>query len=94
MTSSDEERLVLVHLVVEASATVFYQQTARLFATSKAEAHFDLHGRTTDNRHVELGADLLRKIPIADHGRLIEIQQRGWDTLGAVFGRIADLLLM
>jgi quercetin dioxygenase-like cupin family protein len=94
MTSSDEERLVLVHLVVEASATVFYRQTARLFQTSKAQPHFDLHGHTTDNRHVELGTDLLRKIPISDHARLIDIQQRGWDTLGAVFGRIADLMLM
>jgi quercetin dioxygenase-like cupin family protein len=92
MTSSDEERLVLVHLVVEASATVFYQQTARLFQTSKAQRHFDLHGHTVDNRHVELGADLLRSLPIADPARLIEIQQRGWDTLGAVFGRIADLM--
>jgi quercetin dioxygenase-like cupin family protein len=94
MTSSDEERLVLVHLVVEASATVFYQQTARLFQASKAHRHFDLHGHTVDNRHVELGTDLLRKMPVGDVGRLLDIQQRGWDTLGAVFARIADLLLL
>lgn len=94
MTSADDEKLVLVHLVVEASATVFYQQTARLFQTSKAQDHFDLHGHTVDNRHVELGVDLLRQLPITDPGRLIQVQQRGWETLAAVFGRIADLIML
>jgi quercetin dioxygenase-like cupin family protein len=94
ITLAEDERLVLIHLVVEGSALVFYQQMAPVFRTPEGRTHFDAHAQSVDNRHVQVGIDLLRQIPLREPARLLEIQQRGWDVLASLFGRIADLIML
>lgn len=89
---SDAEKLVLIHLVVEASATYFYKHIQPAMSASGTVAHFDAH-KVEDGRHAQMGHDFLREYPIEDGERLFEIQARGWAMLNAVMGRIADLVV-
>jgi quercetin dioxygenase-like cupin family protein len=93
-TLSEEERVVLIHLVVEASAIIFYKQMAPAFRTPEGRTHFQAHSEAVDHHHVQVGVDLLRQVPLRDPSRLFEIQRRGWEVLGSMFGRIAELILM
>ena len=88
---SDLEKVVLVHLVVEASAVFFYKHVQpAMGATSKG--HFEKH-KSADEEHVEMGCVALREVAYADWPRLFEIQRQGWAMLMAVMGRIADLVV-
>lgn len=89
---SDEEKVVLVHLVVEASATFFYKHIQPAISSTGTEAHFDGH-KVDDVRHVEMGYEFLRKHSFDDARRLFDIQEKGWAMLGVVMGRIADLVV-
>jgi quercetin dioxygenase-like cupin family protein len=94
LTSDEREKLVLVHLVVEASATVFYQRAASLFDRPGAREHYAQHAQTVDNDHLQLGIEVLRQLPPEQLEGLRQVQQRGWESLQAMFGRIADLVQM
>jgi len=91
-TISDLEKVVLVHLVVEASAVFFYKHVQPAMAANIAKSHFDKH-KTDDEQHVAMGYDFLRKVTNADWPRLFEIQRQGWAMLMAVMGRVADLVV-
>jgi quercetin dioxygenase-like cupin family protein len=89
---SDIEKVVLVHLVVEASALFFYKHVQPAMETSGTKNHFDSH-KAGDEAHVQMGYDFLRQVKDADWPRLFEIQRQGWAMLMSVMGRVADLVL-
>lgn len=89
---SDAEKVVLVHLVVEASALYFYKHIQPKMQRNSASEHFD-HHKVADSRHVEMGYEYLRALRVEDAARLFEIQRQGWATLTALMGRIADLVV-
>jgi hypothetical protein len=89
---SDLEKVVLVHLVVEASALFFYKHVQPAMGTSAAKGHFEGH-KDGDEAHMQMGYDFLRKVTSADWPRLFEIQRQGWAMLMSVMGRVADLVL-
>ena len=89
---SDIEKVVLVHLVVEASAVFFYKHVQPAMATNTAKGHFEKH-KSDDEAHVQMGYDFLRKVTSADWPRLFDIQRQGWSMLMAVMGRVADLVV-
>lgn len=90
---SDLEKVVLVHLVVEASAVFFYKHVQpAMGAANGSKNHFDKH-KTDDEEHVAMGYDFLRKVTAADWPRLFDIQRQGWAMLMAVMGRVADLVV-
>jgi hypothetical protein len=88
----DAEKVVLVHLVVEASAKFFYKHVGPAMAATEAKGHFESH-KAADEAHVEMGYAFLRKLALGDGRRLFEIQRQGWAMLAAVMGRIADLVV-
>ncbi|HVA14327.1 MAG TPA: cupin domain-containing protein [Stellaceae bacterium] len=89
---SDLEKVVLVHLVVEASAVFFYKHVQPAMRSTDAKGHFDSH-KIGDDAHVEMGYAFLRKVSSADWQSLFEIQRQGWAMLMAVMGRVADLVV-
>ena len=89
---SDIEKVVLVHLVVEASAVFFYKHVQPAMATHNTKGHFEKH-KSDDEAHVQMGYDFLRKVTSADWPRLFDIQRQGWSMLMAVMGRVADLVV-
>lgn len=88
----DLEKVVLVHLVVEASATSFYKHTQPIMQSRRESDHFEEHSHA-DARHVEIGIELIKTAMVNDARRLLEIQQQGWSMLTALMGRIADLVV-
>jgi mannose-6-phosphate isomerase-like protein (cupin superfamily) len=91
LTCNEAERAVLVHLVLEGAATVFYTAMRTWFAQDPARAHFDVHTEV-DARHVDIGVQALAQHGALDLARLGEIQTRGWDVMTAMFDRIVDSL--
>jgi quercetin dioxygenase-like cupin family protein len=88
----DAEKVVLIHLVVEASATFFYKHIQPIMAATDSGKHFDTHN-IADDGHVEMGYAFLRKLPLEDGQPLFQIQRQGWAMLTTVMGRIADLVV-
>jgi quercetin dioxygenase-like cupin family protein len=89
---SDIEKVVLVHLVVEASAVYFYKHVQPAMTSNATQGHFDKH-KSDDEAHVAMGYDFLRNVTSADWPRLFEIQRQGWSMLMSVMGRVADLVV-
>ncbi|NOH70582.1 cupin domain-containing protein [Vibrio pectenicida] len=89
-TASELEKVVLVHLVVEASAVFFYQHVKPALADSSTHAHFDLHS-VLDDEHVRMGYEFIETVDVDDGQALFNIQNKGWAMLMTVMSRIADL---
>ena len=92
LSLSEEEKIVLVHLVIEASATVFYESIPFFIAKSSFCAeHFAIHQKL-DESHENLGNSLLEGLDTRIYERLSIIQKEGWDMIGQVFERMYMLL--
>ncbi|WNO10752.1 cupin domain-containing protein [Teredinibacter sp. KSP-S5-2] len=89
---SDLEKVVLVHLVVEASATFFYKHVKPAMDGTASSEHFTAHN-IDDHEHVQMGYQFIRETPITDVKPLLDIQEKGWAMLSVVMGRIADLVV-
>jgi mannose-6-phosphate isomerase-like protein (cupin superfamily) len=87
----DVERTVLVHLVLEAAASVFYSQMQPWFAGDRAANHFDAHV-LDDDRHTMMGVEVLRNAAALDVPRLSHLHERGWHVMNAMFDRIVAIL--
>lgn len=105
MTRSEAEAVALVHLVVEASATVFYKFMTPIFKqpqnpSSKQEAnraahmepsdHFKIHS-FLDHDHADIGYEQLKRQGLEDYSSIALLTEQGWAMLNLAFGRIADL---
>jgi quercetin dioxygenase-like cupin family protein len=96
MLSTDEaEKTVLVHLVLESAASIFYARFADTAAKARGGIeHFDSHSSgQVDTEHIKIGVDALREVPLKDHGPLMEAQIRGWMMFTTLFDRLAELCL-
>ena len=91
-TIGEVEKVVLVHLVVEASATFFYKHIHPAMASTKSAEHFEVHN-VVDEDHVEMGYEFLRHLKLTEGDKLFEIQRQGWSMLMVLMGRIADLVV-
>lgn len=89
LTLSDAERTVLIHLVIESCATIFYEYLGPIFLdNNKEEEHFNTH-QELDPEHEQIGIDLLKKMNVTDSS-LITIQKKGWAMIEALFTRLAE----
>lgn len=86
----DLEKLVLVHCVVEASATIFYAEMGAIFESSGLVRHVEQHDGV-DSDHYEMGLGVLRELEVRDVERVGRVLRRGWQMQGLVFERIAEL---
>lgn len=86
----DAEKTVLVHLVLEGSATVFHKVAHPVMDAFNETEHFAVHN-TEDGDHLAMGFDLLRDLDSATYERLARVQREGWDMLNALCARMATL---
>lgn len=95
LSSDDAEKTVLIHLVLESAANIFYARFKNIANGNEgATAHFDPHcGDAVDVKHIKMGLDALRQVSLKDHGSLMEAQIRGWLMFNALFDRMADICL-
>lgn len=89
-TIDQRERIVLIHLVIENCATVFYEVTTPIFNSQNSAEHFKHHS-VHDNSHAELGLSVLEGLSPREYKGLSVIQEKGWKTLISLFERMADL---
>lgn len=90
LTLNDEEKTVLIHLVLEASANVFFHMAHKVMQNYGETNYFEIHSEL-DERHEHMGFELLTNLPSEKYQRLFEIQKQGWSMLNAVCDRIAQI---
>ncbi|WP_412708336.1 hypothetical protein [Candidatus Rickettsia kedanie] len=89
MILGDSEQAVLVHLVIESCATIFYETLGSIFLNHKSVKHFKTHMHL-DPEHEHMRIDLLKQININDSS-LLTMQKKGWDMIDALFTRLAEI---
>lgn len=91
-TLDNAEKTLLVHLVLEASANLFFKEAHRVMEQFGETDYFKVHSEI-DEHHETMGLDLLEGLREIDYQHLMVIQQQGWDVLNAVCHRIAELTI-
>lgn len=90
LTLDNIEKTLLVHLVLEASANVFFVEAHRVMARYDETNYFKIHAQL-DEQHEAMGIKRLEGLSTADYAQLLIIQSQGWDMLNAACERIAAL---
>lgn len=91
-TSDNEERTVLIHLVLEASANIFFKEAHKVMSKYKETNYFKMHSEA-DEKHEHMGLEHLQGLSPTKYERLIELQDRGWVILSGICSRIAEKAL-
>jgi hypothetical protein len=89
-TLDNSEKTVLVHLVLEASAHLFFIEAHKVMSKYAETDYFKIHAEV-DEHHETMGLNLLEDLREIDYKHLLNIQQQGWDILNSVCNRIAEL---
>ncbi len=89
-TLDQEEKTVLLHLVMETSANIFFQEAHKIMQKYSETNYFKIHSEA-DEKHEKMGIELLQNLSSEKYQRLLEIQYQGWDMLNAVCDRMATL---
>lgn len=90
LTLNQEEKTVLMHLVLEASANIFFREAHMIMQKYKETDYFKTHAEV-DEEHEKMGVQLLQNIDEDRFRRLLEVQQKGWEVLNSICERIAYL---
>jgi quercetin dioxygenase-like cupin family protein len=85
LSGTDEEKTVLMHLVLEGASTKFHGFANRLFPES---SFFQIHS-TVDEDHFEMGCRLLEKSPNLDVAHLSTVLHHGWAVFGVIAAQMA-----
>lgn len=90
LSLDNSEKTVLVHMVLEASAHLFFIKAHHVMRQYAETDYFKIHA-DVDEHHETMGLELLTGLRDVDYQRLSEIQQQGWDMLNAACRRMAEL---
>ena len=90
LSLDNSEKTVLVHMVLEASAHLFFIQAHRVMRQYAETDYFKIHA-DVDEHHETMGLDLLTGLRDLDYQRLSEVQQQGWAMLNTACCRMAEL---
>lgn len=90
-TLDEEEKTVLVHLVLEASAQIFFTQAHQVMEQYQETEYFKIH-RDADEQHEQMGIDLLKELTVEKYQRLQKILSQGWAILNTACNQIALLI--
>jgi quercetin dioxygenase-like cupin family protein len=85
LTGSDEEKTVLMHLVLEGASTQFHTEAKELFPDSH---FFEMHS-TLDEDHFEMGCRLLATSSKLDIPHLLTVLQHGWSVFNVLAAQMA-----
>lgn len=90
-TLDNEEKIVLVHLVLETSANTFFQLADKAMTKYGETTYFKTHAQA-DEQHGKMGQNLINNLSQERLERLLLIQQQGWDVLNTTCDRITSLI--
>jgi hypothetical protein len=89
-TADEEEKTLLVHLVLEASANMFFQASQKVFELFKDTDYFKLLSQL-DETHEAMRFPLFVNLISEKYERLVEVQSQGWNMMNAISERITEL---
>lgn len=89
--STDEDKIVLIHLVLETSASIFFQSAFTIMQKYSAIEYFKVHSEA-DEKHEYMGKELLENLSEKQYQKLMETQFQGWEMMLAACDRIAALV--
>lgn len=89
-TLDQEAKTVLMHLVLETSANIFFQEAHKVMHSYGETDYFKIHSEA-DEKHEKMGRELLQNLSTEKYQQLLVVQSQGWDVLNAVCNRIAEL---
>lgn len=87
LNSSDEEKIILVHLVLEASGNIFFKTAHPIMEQFGHQQYFHLHAEI-DEQHEAIGYESLKGFNSKIYQRLVNLQQQGWDMVFAASKRM------
>ncbi len=90
ITLDNSEKTLLVHLVLEESANIFFVKANEIMLKYKETDYFKIHAEV-DDAHAAMGISLLHDLTKLQYKNLAIVQQQGWDVLNVVCNRIAEL---
>lgn len=93
LTLDNHEKTLLVHLVLEVSANIFFVKAHEIMLKYNETDYFKIHAEV-DDEHAAMGISLLQDLTPAQYTSLVIVQQQGWDVLNIVCARIAELTNM
>jgi hypothetical protein len=88
----NEEKILLVHLVLETSTSIFFQAAHRVMQAYSETEYFTVHAIANDEQD-HIGVELLGNLSTDRYQDMIELQQQGWRILNMVCERMADIIL-
>ena len=89
-TLDNEEKTVLIHLVLEASANIFFSAAHGVMQAYGETDYFEVHAQA-DAEHERMGRELLCGLSVDKYVGLMVTQRQGWDVLNAACDQIACL---
>lgn len=92
LTLDNEEKTLLIHLVLESSANIFFTTAHQIMQKHGETNYFGIHA-AVDSEHEEMGIKLLANLTNDKYARLMEVQEQGWGMINAACDRIAHLTL-
>jgi hypothetical protein len=90
LTLDNTEKTLLIHLVLEGSANIFFTAANVVMQRYKTTNYFNVHAEN-DERHEALGFELLEGLTPKIYQNLALVQKQGWEVLIMTCDRIAEL---
>lgn len=91
-TLNNAEKTILVHLVLEASAHLFFIEAHKVMAKYAETDYFKIHA-IADEHHEAMGLDLLEGLRESEYQSLLDTQKQGWGVLNSVCERMAEIVV-
>lgn len=91
-TSDNDEKIVIVNLVLESSANIFFQEAHKVMSKFQETEYFAKHAEL-DQAHEELGLELLDNLSDKKLSQMATLQSQAWDILITLCNRIAKIVL-
>lgn len=90
-TLDNAAKTLLVHLVLEVSANIFFIEANQVMLKYKETDYFKIHAEV-DEHHAQMGVKLLAGLSCEEYRSLNEVQKQGWDMLNSVCNRITEII--
>ena len=90
LTLDNDEKSVLVHLVLEKSGLVFFQQAHKTLSQYGETNYFEEHSEA-DKKHEKMGLDAIKNSSAEKIQRFFLIQKQGWDMMNIACNQIARI---
>jgi hypothetical protein len=91
LTLDNIEKTLLVHLVLESSAVVFFKTANETLKKYDYAKYFSIHDEN-DPHHETMGTDLLKNLRAEEYQSLLLVQNQGWEILIAACNRMAHIV--